>query len=106
MIAALLIAAAAPTAVDAERAFAADAQKLGQWTAFRKYATDDALMFVPTPTNAQTWLRGRDDPKQSIEWWPTESYSSCDGRLAVNKGGWRRPDGSVGYFTTVWRRSN
>ena len=24
------------TAIDAERAFAADAQKIGQWTAFRK----------------------------------------------------------------------
>ena len=34
MITALLLFAAA-SAVDAERAFAADAQKIGQWTAFR-----------------------------------------------------------------------
>ena len=41
MILALLIVAAEPqTAIDAERAFAADAQKLGQWTAFRKWAAD------------------------------------------------------------------
>ena len=42
MIAALLLAAAAPTAVDAEYAFALDAQRKGQWTAFRKYADKDA----------------------------------------------------------------
>ena len=47
MIAALLLMAAEPlTAIDAERAFAADAQKMGQWTAFRNYAADDAVMFV------------------------------------------------------------
>ena len=25
-------------------------------------------------------------------------------QLAVNTGGWKRPDGSVGYFSTVWQR--
>ena len=55
---ALLLAAAAATpaiaqgsparsAVEAERAFARDAQRLGQWTAFRKYADLDAVMFNP-----------------------------------------------------------
>jgi hypothetical protein len=44
----LLAAAAAPlTAVEAERAFAADAQKQGQWTAFRKWAAPDAVMWTP-----------------------------------------------------------
>jgi hypothetical protein len=32
---ALLIAATSVTAVDAERAFARDAKRLGQWSAFR-----------------------------------------------------------------------
>ena len=53
MILALLLAAAAPiaptSALDVERAFAADAQRLGQWTAFRKYAAPDALMFGRKP---------------------------------------------------------
>ena len=31
----LLLSAALVTAVDAERAFAADARRIGQWTAFR-----------------------------------------------------------------------
>ena len=42
-----------PTAVDAERAFARDAQRIGQWTAFRKYADQDAVMFTPQAV----WVR-------------------------------------------------
>ena len=92
------------SALDAERAFAADAQTLGQWTAFRKWAASDATMFVPQPVNAQAWLKDRTDPAKAIAWWPTASYVSCDGSLAVNTGGWTRPDGAVGYFSTVWQR--
>ena len=111
MIVALLLAAQAATApapqtaIDAERAFAADAQKLGQWTAFRKYATDDALMFVPQPTNAQAFLKDRKDPPVAVFWWPGRSYVSCDGTVAINTGPWVRGWGkAVGYFTTVWKR--
>ena len=109
MIAALLLAAqaaaAAPapqTAIDAERAFAADAQKLGQWTAFRKWAAPGAKMFVPEAVYAQEWLRTKQDPPQSVRWQPAASYLSCDGKVAINEGPWQRPDGSFGYFTTVW----
>lgn len=102
---ALVLQTAAPqTAVEAERAFNAAAQAKGQWTAFREFAAEDAMMFVPEPVKAQEWLKGREDPPRSVEWWPAESYVSCDGTVAANTGGWKRPDGSVGYFTTVWRR--
>lgn len=107
MLSWLLMLAAAPAAttpVEAERAFAADAQALGQWTAFRKWAADDATMFAPQPVKTQAFLKDRADPPKAIEWWPTASYVSCDGSLAVNTGGWKRPDGRVGYFTTVWKR--
>jgi hypothetical protein len=102
----MLAAADAPamTPVEAERAFAADAKAIGQWTAFRKWSTDDAVMFVPQPTNAHEFLKDRKDPPRVIDWWPTASWISCDGTLAVNTGGWTRPDGSVGYFSTVWQR--
>jgi hypothetical protein len=102
----MLAAADAPatTPVDAERAFAADAKTIGQWTAFRKWSTDDAVMFVPQPANAHDFLKDRKDPPKAIDWWPTASYVTCDGKQAVNTGGWRRPDGSVGYFSTVWQR--
>lgn len=106
MIAAILLAAAAtPTAIDAERAFAADAQKLGQWTAFRKYATDDAVMFTPQAGKAHDFLKDLKDPPTAVFWWPGRSYVSCDGKTAINTGPWVRQWGkSVGYFTTVWQR--
>ena len=105
MIALLLMAAEPMTAVDAERAFAADAQKLGQWAAFRKYAADDAVMFVPGQVNAQAWLKDKKDPPVSVFWWPGRSYVSCDGTIAVNTGPWVREWGkAVGYFTTVWKK--
>ena len=107
MIEALLLAAAEPsmTAIDAERAFAADAQKLGQWTAFRNWAAPEAVMFVPQQVNAQEFLKDRADPLVSVFWWPGRSYVSCDGSYAVNTGPWVRQWGkAVGYFTTVWMR--
>ena len=106
MIAALLMMAAEPiTAIDAERAFAADAQRLGQWTAFGKYAADDAVMFVPQQVNAQAFLKPLKDPPAAVFWWPGKSFVSCDGSYAVNTGPWVRQWGkAVGYFTTVWKR--
>jgi hypothetical protein len=103
MIAALLLAAAAPSAVDAERAFAAHAQKVGQWTAFRDYAEPSAVMFDPQAVWAHEFLAGRKDPPRSIEWWPARSFTSCDGDVAVNTGPWRNGN-RHGYFTTVWVR--
>ena len=103
MIAALLLAAAAPSAIDAERAFAADAQKIGQWAAFRKYTEPSAVMFDPQAVWAQEFLQGRKDPPRAIQWWPARSFVSCDGGLAVNTGPWRNGNRN-GYFTTVWVR--
>ena len=90
--------------VAAELAFAREAQEKGQWTAFAKHAAKDAVMFVPQVVNAQDWLKGRANPPQAVRWQPHQVWSSCDGSLAVTKGAWQRPDGSVGYFTTVWAR--
>ena len=106
MILALLLAAAEPqTAIDAERAFAADAQKLGQWTAFRKWSTADAVMFLPQADRAQKFLKDKADPPVAVFWWPGRSYVSCDGKTAINTGPWVRQWGkSIGYFTTVWKR--
>src|SRR5687767_6190557 len=79
-------AAPARTAVGAERAFARDAQRHGQWTAFRAYAHPTAVMFTPQVVWAHEFLRGRKDPRESVRWWPARSYVSCDGRIAVNTG--------------------
>jgi len=107
MLIALALAAASPalTAIDAERAFAADAQKSGQWTAFKAWSAPDALMFAPQPVNAHAFLKDRKDPPVAVFWWPGKSFVSCDGGFAVNSGPWVRDGGkAVGYFTTVWRR--
>lgn len=109
--AAALIAARPPMRVQpnpsaviaAEIAFNRLAREKGQWTAFRETAAKDAVMFVPERVIAQDWLKGRADPARSVEWAPHRVYVSCDGRLAASTGGWTRPDGSVGYFTTLWR---
>jgi hypothetical protein len=107
IVAAVLLASASlPTALEAERTFAADAQKIGQWTAFRKYADKDAVMFTPQAVWVQEFLKDRKDPPRSVRWWPAHSYVSCDGRTAVNTGPWAGADGvHHGYFTTVWQRT-
>lgn len=94
-----------PSAViAAELAFARLAQDKGQWTAFRATATKDAVMFVPQMAYAQVFLKDKPDPAQAVKWQPHQVWSSCDGTLAVTRGGWQRPDGTSGWFTTVWQR--
>jgi hypothetical protein len=106
VIAILLLATSVPTAVDVERAFAADAQRIGQWTAFRKYADRDAVMFTPQAVWAREFLKDRKDPPRAISWRPSVSFLSCDGRTAVNTGPWFKADGTrAGYFTTVWQQT-
>nr|WP_278254306.1 hypothetical protein [Sphingobium sp. BYY-5] len=90
--------------IAAEIAFNRLAQEKGQWTAFRETAAEDAVMFVPQKVLAQDWLRKQADPPASVKWAPSIVYVSCDGNLAASTGEWTRPDGSVGYFTTIWRR--
>ena len=90
--------------VATEIAFARMAREKGQWTAFAEYAADEATMFVPEAVNARQWLKGRSNPAQSVAWQPHQVWMSCDGSMAVTKGAWQRPDGSQGYFTTIWQR--
>jgi hypothetical protein len=79
------------------------AQQKGQWTAFRETASKDAVMFVPQPTLALEWLKGKADPAASLKWRPHKAFMSCDGKMGVTTGAWERPDGAVGSFTTVWQ---
>jgi hypothetical protein len=79
------------------------AQQKGQWTAFREMAAKDAVLFVPQPTLAQEWLKGKADTSAPLKWRPHKAFMSCDGKTGVTTGAWERPDGRVGYFTTVWQ---
>lgn len=103
MLALLLVAATPATAADAERAFAADAQANGQWTAFRRWSTPEAVMFFPEPARAHERLKDVKDPPRSVEWTPAASFVSCDGTTAANTGPWRQGAGN-GFFSTVWVR--
>ena len=76
MIAALLLAASVPTALDAEYAFARDAQRIGQWSAFRKWSDKDAVMFTPQAVWARDFLRPLKDPPKAIAWRPALSFVS------------------------------
>ena len=104
LAAALLLAAALPAGpvADAERAFAADAQASGQWTAFRRFASQRGWMFAPQPVKAQALLAGRADPPRAIAWWPDRTTTACDGTLALSQGHAILPDGSHGRFNTIW----
>jgi hypothetical protein len=88
--------------IAAEIGFSRLAQEKGQWTAFRETAAKQATMFVPDAVDAQTWLKGRADPAKSVAWQPHKAFMSCDGKTGVTSGAWQGPDGSTGYFTTVW----
>lgn len=89
--------------IAAEIAFNRLAQQKGQWTAFRATAAKDAVMFVPQPTLALEYLKGKADPAKSVKWQPHRAFMSCDGKTGVTTGALQKPDGSVGYFTTVWQ---
>lgn len=90
--------------VAAELAFNRLARGKGQWTAFRETADNGAIMFVPEPVDAREWLKDRTNPPAPVTWQPHQVWISCDGTLGASKGAWQRPDGSTGYFTTIWRR--
>lgn len=84
-------------------AFAKMAREEGNWTAFRAYAAPDAVM-----DGGDSWapasqiLANLADPPEAIAWGPTDVWSSCDGTLAATLGRFRRPNGVVGDYVSVW----
>lgn len=100
--------AAQPSLVVArEIAFARAAREEGQWTAFRAFATDDAVLHGRNgPVAAKPVLVTLDDPEKAVQWAPRTVMMSCDGKLAVSQGRFLDPEGFVGTFVTVWERAN
>lgn len=87
-----------------ELAFARDAREKGTWTAFRRYATDDALWPGPNWQNVQAALKGKADPAQAILWEPDRVVLSCDGSYALSTGPATYPSGRKTRFATIWQR--
>ncbi|GAB5348473.1 hypothetical protein [Alteriqipengyuania sp. 357] len=98
--------AAQPSLIVArESEFARAAREDGQWTAFRRFASGDALLHGRNgPVPARRVLATLDDPAAPVQWSPRTVVMSCDGRLAVSTGRFREPEGYVGNFVTVWER--
>lgn len=90
-------------AIAAEIAFAQLALDKGHYAAFRATATRDAVMFVPQMVLVQEHLKDRPEPASPYKWQPHQVWSSCDGSLAVTRGGWQNNQAN-GWFTTIWQR--
>ena len=77
--------------VATELAFARAAREDGQWTAFADFAAPNALIFGPEGAlDAKSWLYRQENPAEAAKWRPHAVWSSCDGSLAVSRGGSRR----------------
>ncbi len=94
------------TVIATELAFARAAREDGTWTAFRDYATDDALWPGPNWESVQAALKGQADPAQPIVWGPDLVWVSCDGSFALSTGPATHPSGRKTRFATVWQRQN
>ena len=89
-----------------ERAFARMAREKGTWTAFRAYATKDALWPGPALENVHRALKGVPDPAKPVLWGPDAAWSSCDGSFVVTTGEAAYPSGRKGRILTVWQRQD
>ncbi len=95
LLALLCLQAAAPqTAVEAEHAFCRAAQAEGQWTAFRAFATPDAVMFTPQPERRRQALPDQGTRRSRCSGGRPKAMSRATAPLAVNTGPWVRPKAS------------
>ena len=86
-------------------AFSRAARDDGQWSAFREYAADGAVIHGANgPVDAASWLARRADPAVPKQWTPLAVWSSCDGRTAISQGKYADPNGEWGYYVTAWER--
>lgn len=84
--------------------FSRAAKDEGQWTAYRKFAASGAQLPGPRgPVDAKAWLGSKGNPATPISWTPRAVWASCDGSLAVSEGQYKRPDGMVGTYVTIWQ---
>lgn len=79
------------------------AQRKGQAVAMRETAAEGAVLFTPQPVIARDWLKSAREPVSAASRQTHQVWLSCDGSLAVSYGARTQPDGSAGYYTTVWQ---
>ncbi len=98
---------AARALIEAERAFAADADRLGTAAAFLAWSEPDALILTAhgeaSVREVFVSAERRDDDVRLV-WWPTWITLSRDGSVGVSSGPFERDGRRAGYFLTLWRR--
>jgi ketosteroid isomerase-like protein len=108
----LLSTAARPPAdvrpvVDAERAFAAEAQRDGALSAFRHFVDEQGIVFAPDPQRAKAWFDAGHGPSGSLRWWPLYAGIAASGDLGFTTGPFVGGEGERayhGWFLTIWGR--
>lgn len=105
--------------MDAERSFAADAQKIGLGPAFKKYGSADAINLGGPATPGFAWgneeiaaLVGQDEPAtgSSVNWGPEKALVATSGDFGVTIGYITRNQPAAGGktppspFFTIWKK--
>ncbi len=99
---------AADAVVAAERAFSADAGRLGTPAAFLAYLAPDSTVFTPKPENGPTMQRAQKDDGSRLAWEPSYVEVAASGDFAVSTGpwSWRVKPGAApslfGHFLSLW----
>lgn len=103
--------AATPSPVEevvaAERAFAAEAARIGWVEAFEAYAAPDAILLSGAPQNAHENLASIDPANRgdtTLGWSPEYAGASRTGNLGFTTGPFNGGDTAFGQYFTVWKR--
>ena len=92
----------------AERAFSADAGRLGTPAAFLAHLAPDSTVFTPKPENGPTMQRAQRDDGSRLAWHPSYVEVAASGDFAVSTGAWswRVKPGAApslfGHFLSLW----
>jgi ketosteroid isomerase-like protein len=104
-----LAAEPAQTAAQAEFMFAEAAKQSGARTAFLNWFANDGVMCTPAVENALETVAKWPEAKDSLEWYPSQSYTASSNDMGYTMGPWtyRSADGKQEVFGTVlsvWRK--
>lgn len=97
--------------IQAELAFAAASERVGQRAAFLAVWHPDGLLFTPSPVNGPQHSRQQPETGSLLSWYPAFAETDAEGRWAYTSGPWEfRQDPTAkdplrhGRFFSVWHR--
>ena len=98
---------AASAVTAAERAFAADAARIGWVESSEKWSAHDAIVFQDAPTSAKEIYSTMDPANRgdtSLRWGPEFAGASAAGDFGFTTGPFNGDGAAFGYYLTVWRK--